>query len=471
MSYQSLSASDHKSAGNGAPVSPLATSLRLELWGETNKGRVREGNEDAIYPANSGTNPVNFVPGPEKLAQHGQLFIVADGVGGGAAGREASHWAIRVAVERYYDAPGVDLLADLQSAVVTANASLFQYLQSLNTAQAGTTMVAAAILGNRLYYVNAGDSRAYLIRGGASYRLTRDHTLVQRKIDAGQLTPEAAELDPDRNVITRSLGAAPQLEVDAFPPLDLQSGDVILLCSDGLTDMVADPELVRLVGGDDPRKAAHKLVSAANRAGGVDNVSVVLARVGGKSRAGNGNGASSKGLNLQGLRADWSKMSRGQRRFLSLMAALVILTVLVVCGIIGWNLVEPKNGGSGATVIATPTVALPTSEAPSGGVATLEGAPTEISAEGTSAPADGRPTSTPRPTATPTPTRTPRGWRPIVTEPTPEPTTEAAPAPTTEAPTAPATEPPPTESPTVPTPKTPTAPPTNPIVAPPTTPL
>jgi len=451
MSHQSLSASNQKLAGNGASVSSSATSLRLELWGETNKGRVREGNEDAIYPANSGTNPMNFVPGPEKLAQHGQLFIVADGVGGGAAGREASHWAIRVAVERYYDAPGLDLLADLQSAVVTANASLFQYLQSLNTTQAGTTMVAAAIFGNRLYYVNAGDSRAYLIRGGASYRLTRDHTLVQRKIDAGQITPEAAELDPERNVITRSLGAAPQIEVDAFPPLDLQSGDVILLCSDGLTDMVAEPELARLVGANDPRKAARKLIAAANRAGGVDNVSVILARVGGKPRAGNGNGASSKGLGLQGLRADWSKMSQGQRRILSLLALLVVMTVLVLCGIIGWNLVEPKNGGSGASVIATPTVPLLTSETPPEGGATLEGASTEISptAEGTSASTAERPTSTPRPTVTPTPTRTPSGQRPRVTEsmpePTPEPTTEATPAPTTEA------TPPPTPESTIPT--------------------
>ena len=450
MSHQNSSPLGPGPVANGTVVAAPGRVLQLEVWGATDKGRAREGNEDAIYPANIGTSPVSFKPGPEKWAQCGQLLIVADGVGGSKAGRESSHWAIRVAVERYYDAPGVDLLADLQSAVSTANASLFQYLQSLNTSQAGTTMVAAVIHHNRLYYVNAGDSRAYLIREGNFYRLTRDHTLVQQKLDAGILTPEAAELDPERNVITRSLGAAPQIQVDAFPPLELQPGDVVLLCSDGLTDMVAEADLPRLIGAQSPRQAARKLIAAANRAGGADNISVVLARVGGKPHGKNGAGALSKSLGLESLRADWFKMRRGQRLALSLLAALVILTVMLICGIIGWNLVEPKNGDNGTVVDPTPAVTAPAPETPEEATPLPEATLTEAEIQnGTPRP----PTSTPRPTATPTPTPTPRGWRPTTT--TPPQTGGELPTPETPTPTS-DTLPPQEPATPIPDPPTPT---------------
>lgn len=282
-------------------------------------------------------------------------------------------------------------------------------------------MVAAVIHHNRLYYVNAGDSRAYLIREGNFYRLTRDHTLVQQKLDAGILTPEAAELDPERNVITRSLGAAPQIQVDAFPPLELQPGDVVLLCSDGLTDMVAEADLPRLIGAQSPRQAARKLIAAANRAGGADNISVVLARVGGKPHGKNGAGALSKSLGLESLRADWFKMRRGQRLALSLLAALVILTVMLICGIIGWNLVGPKNGDNGTVVDPTPAVTAPAVEETGDATATPEQTPPEE--EGTQN-GGARPTSTPFLTSTPTPIPAllmPQG--PTVTHtPTPTPT-------------------------------------------------
>jgi protein phosphatase len=151
------------------------------VWGATDKGREREGNEDAVYP-HSGAGTFAWQPGPERLAQRGQLLIVADGVGGARAGREASHWAVRVAVERYYDLLGVGPGDDLRIAIEAANVSLYRYLQEVGAPEAGSTMAAAVIHGDMLYVVNVGDSRAYLVRDGQITQLTRDHTLTQRKI-------------------------------------------------------------------------------------------------------------------------------------------------------------------------------------------------------------------------------------------------------------------------------------------------
>ncbi|MBN1875112.1 MAG: serine/threonine-protein phosphatase, partial [Anaerolineae bacterium] len=180
----------------------------LVIWGATDPGQQREGNEDSIFPESGAEF---YKPSESNVAQKGRLLVVADGMGGVRGGSESSRWAIRAAVERYYDLGGPMLDMNLKQAVYEANKSLFQYLQSTGVQGAGCTMVGAVIYNNKLHVANVGDSRAYLIRNGTITQLTRDHTVTQDKIERGLLTPDQAAMDPDRNVITRSMGTHPEV--------------------------------------------------------------------------------------------------------------------------------------------------------------------------------------------------------------------------------------------------------------------
>ena len=424
------------------PPDSATAALPLSVWGATDKGRRREGNEDAVFP-HSGSDTFPFVPGPQHLAQRGQLLVVADGVGGARAGREASHWAIRVAVERYYDAPGLNLGANLQAAIEQANASLYQYLQSTGTREAGCTMAAAVIHGDMLYVANVGDSRVYLLRGGQITRRTVDHTLAQQKLAHGIITPEEAKSDPGSHVLTRSLGAAETVHVDLFPPIKLVPGDVVLLCSDGLTDMVDDEEIARLIDNHPPRKAAQRLIAAANRNGGLDNISVVVARVGGE-------GAQGEGI------AGWWESLEGKQK--AAIAGLAGLIVLVMCALVAAVSYAYYEGRREPTPMPTATAYV----VPVTPEATV--APTDTPPPPTDTVPAGQPTSTPRPTSTPTPTFTPvpPTRTPLPTDtPTPTPTSSAGggggggqPKPTSPPPTnPPPTNPPPTSPPATDTPQ------------------
>ena len=375
------------------------------VWGATDKGRQREGNEDAIFP-HSGSDTFPFKPNPQHLAQKGQLLVVADGVGGAQAGREASHWAIRVAVERYYDIASPDPGTDLRTAIEMANASLYQYLQSTGTREAGCTMATAVIHGNTLYVANVGDSRVYLLRDGQIAQLTRDHTLAQQKVDRGIIRPEQAQTDSGSHVLTRSMGAGQTVQVDLFPPLQLAPGDAVLLCSDGLTDMLEDAEITRLLGSSSPKRATQKLITAANRSGGVDNISVVVARIaGGKPPA------------AGGILDATRQMPRQQRIILLAGAALALIAICAMAAL-GWWMYDRRQATPTPTptIAATPTAPAVTTEQPAAPPA--ETAP------------PGQATSTPAPTFTPTYTPTP--VPPTLTStptptPTPEPTQEAPP--------------------------------------------
>jgi len=360
-----------------------ALVLPLTVWGATDKGRQREGNEDAIYP-HSGKE--GFKPGPDKLAHKGQLLVVADGVGGAKGGSEASQWAIRVAVERYHDLTGSNLGDDLKTAVEMANASLYQYLQSTGALESGSTMVAGVIHQNTLQVASVGDSRAYLIRGGKITQLTRDHTLTQQKIDRGLIQPEQAAMDPDSSVLTRSMGAGPTVQADLFQPLPLLAGDVVLLCSDGVTDMLSDEEIVRLVNGNSPKRMAQQLIAAANKNGGFDNISVVIAQVGGKQPKPAGGG----------LLASIGRMKHQQKLVLGGMIALVIMFFCGLGGWVMWAILSPEK---------TPTPAFVPTGTPAAATTAPVVAPNTPRPTGTVA-AD-QPTSTPRPTNTPSPTPLP----------------------------------------------------------------
>jgi len=222
----------------------------------TDVGRLRQSNEDALVLA----DPV---------------FAVADGMGGARAGEVASAMAVAAL---YGLAGGAD---ELVGALEDVNARIHTAAQADATLTGmGTTATAALITRDELVVAHVGDSRAYLLRDGRLQQVTEDHSLVAELIRRGALTPAEAERHPQRSVITRALGAEPGVEVDVVR-LVPQAGDVLLLCSDGLTGMVGDGEIGRIVGGPGTLpERARELVRAANGAGGEDNVTVVLVRIG-----------------------------------------------------------------------------------------------------------------------------------------------------------------------------------------------
>ncbi|MGC9083377.1 MAG: PP2C family protein-serine/threonine phosphatase [Anaerolineae bacterium] len=388
----------------------------VEVWGTTDKGRVREGNEDTVFP-HSDTNTYAYQPNAALLTQKGQLLLVADGVGGAQAGSEASRWVRRVVVERYYDSPDPNPASALHSVIVQANAALYQYLQSTGIREAGSTVVAAVIHQNVLYVAHVGDSRAYLFRNGQVYPLTRDHTLTQMKLLRGLITREQAATDPDQGVLTRSLGTSPTVEVDLAQPVSLAPGDVVLLCSDGLTDVVRDEEIAETIRRHPHlKKAAGELIKLANRRGGPDNITLALARVGGKGAA------IPKALPRRPARAGkgfLSSLTTRQVVFLAVMALLVVLVFAMLGAAI--LLTRGGAGGGGAGATATPATGTVTATVlpGAGGVAT-PGTPTLTIGAGSE-----KPTSTPAPTPTPTPTR-----RPPTPTFTPTPTLTPTPTPT-----------------------------------------
>jgi serine/threonine protein phosphatase PrpC len=360
----------------------------------TDIGRERGGNEDYVYP-HSGADTFPWHPEAEQQAKKGRLLLVADGVGGAQAGREASSSAAKVVVERYFELEGADPGADLRVAIEEANASLYQQVTARRSLQgAGTTMVTAVILNGALYVANVGDSRAYLIRNGEITRLTRDHTLTQQKLARGLIRPEQVETDPDRNVLTRSLGAGPDVQVDVFPPLQLAPGDVVLLCSDGLTDMLDDRQIASIASNNSAKRAAKKLIREANKRGGFDNVSVVIGRVGGGGPAGGG-----------GLLAGLGGMSQRQRTVLLGGIALVGAALLGM-GYLGWTMIGDGGGGPMATPTQPPAA---TATVPPEATAPVVSEPTEPAPTATEPPpaTASQATSTPAPTLTPSTTPPP----------------------------------------------------------------
>ena len=228
--------------------------MRIVAGVATDVGRVREGNEDA------------FVVEPP-------LYAVADGMGGARAGEVASQLALSTIVEMRKAGTG-----SLEDEVREANRVIFARAgEDERYAGMGTTLTAVLASPEAIHLAHVGDSRAYLLRAGALRQLTRDHTLVDRMVTAGEITPDEAEVHPHRNVLLRALGTEPKVEVDA-DDIGLLEGDRVLLCSDGLTTMVTEDQILAILAatGGKPQDAADRLVRAANRAGGIDNITVIV---------------------------------------------------------------------------------------------------------------------------------------------------------------------------------------------------
>lgn len=245
--------------------------LRLEIGQFSDPGRKRTNNEDWL-----GT----FQPDDsDPLDAKGSLFLVADGMGGHRSGEMASRRAVDQVIRTYYDDPDVDPAASLQRAFRTANAALYaQADEGTPARRAGTTLVAAAVRQDKVWIANIGDSRAYLLRNGKLRRLSRDHSWASAGAEVG-----LSENWIGRHIITRALGLKQSIEVDTYVPLDLQVGDRILLCTDGLTAPLADDKIEQIASHHTPQRAAEVLVQAANDQGGPDNVSVILIEVTGRS--------------------------------------------------------------------------------------------------------------------------------------------------------------------------------------------
>jgi len=262
-------------------------TLTFTVAARTDTGRVRHQNQDSVY--------TGAIPLPD--GQQAYLCLVADGMGGAAAGEYASRLAADVSrayleQESASHPPATDAAwqALLRDAVRAANRQIYDAARTDAARRGmGTTLTMALLVGDRLHIASVGDSRAYLLNtggvtddGAPSAQLTSDHSLVARLVDIGQLTPEQARVHPQRNILYRSIGTDPSVDVDTRSEA-LEPGDIVLLCSDGLVNHVSDEEIAQIALGEtDLDRAVMRLVSLANERGGRDNISVVMVRVSGE---------------------------------------------------------------------------------------------------------------------------------------------------------------------------------------------
>jgi serine/threonine protein phosphatase PrpC len=258
---------------------------RVELFARTEIGCVRERNEDAFVVANASTGERGLRPGTtmQELGPGVTLVGVCDGMGGAAAGDIASKigtetlYDAMMAATPLYDAAGAQ--EALLSAIATANRAILDFARNNPGKRGmGTTMTAALIYGHDIYIVHIGDSRAYLRRGRTLTQLTTDHSIVGQMIASGQLTPEQGRSYEHRNVLLQALGVQPVIQPELVH-VSLRAGDVLLLCSDGLTGPLEDPRILELMlKYQDPVRCCRSLTEAACAAGGPDNVTVAVGR-------------------------------------------------------------------------------------------------------------------------------------------------------------------------------------------------
>lgn len=236
----------------------------MKTFSITDVGMVRQVNQDYVFTTGK----------PLGILQN--LFVVADGMGGHQAGDYASKCTVEVMIKELAKSEGEDIERVLVKAIKAANreiikeASADEHLKGM-----GTTVVVATVKEQMLYFANVGDSRLYLINQGIQ-QLSKDHSLVEEMVRLGGIKPEEAKHHPDKNIITRAIGAKADVDVD-FYEHRLKRGDIILMCTDGLSNMVEDEELFHIVQGSrDIVEAGEMLVEAAKENGGTDNIGVVL---------------------------------------------------------------------------------------------------------------------------------------------------------------------------------------------------
>lgn len=237
----------------------------MRVFSATDVGKIRQVNQDYIFTSK---DPVGNLP---------NLFVVADGMGGHAAGDFASHYGVAALVAEIKKDDNFNPVKIIRNGMTAANAAIFDAaIRDPNMAGMGTTMVAASVAGDYLYIANVGDSRLYVAEDKL-VQVTQDHSLIAEMVRLGELEPEDAKHHPDKNIITRAVGTEDTVQVDFFD-MKLEKGQTFLMCSDGLSNMVDSEEIYRILtaalrDGADP---AQQLVDAANEAGGKDNIAAIV---------------------------------------------------------------------------------------------------------------------------------------------------------------------------------------------------
>jgi protein phosphatase len=266
---------DEISAGLRRPV-----SVDYRIGRSTDVGQVRKLNEDSILT-------LDLVLNNQSVSRPLGVFAVADGMGGHSAGEVASGTALAAVAHSAVDdllnldtssSPELLFARWVKKAVSAANQAVHDQVQATNN-DMGTTLVLALMVGDTVYLANVGDSRAYLVSADAIEQLTVDHSLVERLVATGQITAEEARYHPQRNVIYRTIGDRPEIEPDTWE-LSMPVGDQLLLCSDGLSGMVTDAEMLAIIRRSaSPQAACDALVQAANAAGGADNITAIMVQL------------------------------------------------------------------------------------------------------------------------------------------------------------------------------------------------
>lgn len=236
----------------------------MKSYSVTDVGQKRQVNQDYVYASEE---PVGNLP---------NLFVVADGMGGHNAGDFASSFAVQTLVHTIQEDENQNPIKIIRNAVEEANRKVLEESKlHVEMSGMGTTMVLVTIIDDYAYVANVGDSRLYLIEDQI-LQITKDHSLVQEMVRRGLITKEEAREHPDKNIITRVLGIGPEVEVDFFD-IHLKDNSILLLCSDGLSNMVSDEDIWRITNTSrELKEAGMRLVSLANENGGKDNIAVVL---------------------------------------------------------------------------------------------------------------------------------------------------------------------------------------------------
>jgi PPM family protein phosphatase len=275
---------------------PYSSLVEIDVAGLSHQGKVRPNNEDHFLVCRTGrfleTLLTNLPEGemPARSDEIGYGMVVADGMGGTKGGEVASRLAITTMINLVLQLPDWIMRVDDKMARIAMKRATLRYKQvdaeigrqaaeDPNLSGMGTTMTAACSIGNDLFVIHVGDSRAYLLRDGRLHQLTRDQTLVQTLVDLGELTPEGASSHPLRHVLTHALGLHHgRVKVEA-QRLKLREGDCLLVCTDGLTEMVADEQISQVLLRAQPAaEVCQKLVDLALEKGGKDNITLIIAR-------------------------------------------------------------------------------------------------------------------------------------------------------------------------------------------------
>ena len=236
----------------------------LKTFSKTDIGRKRKINQDCIFSCEV---PLGNLP---------NLFVVADGMGGHNAGDYASAYTVKAIEREVMINDSMEPIKIIKDAIACANDDIYRKAEAEKDYQGmGTTVVVATIIDDIMYVANVGDSRLYVVNDDIR-QITKDHSLVEEMIRMGEIDREAARSHPDKNIITRAIGVSPSVEANFFE-VDLKKGDHILMCSDGLTNMVEDDDICMIVkAGRDVVQIVEELIRVANHNGGKDNIAVVI---------------------------------------------------------------------------------------------------------------------------------------------------------------------------------------------------